>query len=897
MPEEARAAPFSREPLLWLAAAFALGIVTAEIINVPVSAFLAVSVCFSFLAAFLRNSKAGTALILAAFVALGGFCYSIQQASVSDDRLKTMFDDGRLVSGDPLEVEGSLTGSPEPAPSGLFLFLNADRISISGTDQYVSGRIRFFLTIDSEASRADYERLDLQHGTRLRIACRPERDEQFLNPGVLSRKLLLDRQGIDATATVKSPLLIEKLGRDLVFIPLAFVYEQRVKIIDEIKQQFSPKAAGILIASMLGDQYFLDRSTADVFREGGTFHVLVISGLHITFIGGVIFWLAGFASTNKLLRAVVSITVLWIYGIAVGGEPPVIRACIMFTFVLSGYALYKKATLLNIFGGSVLALLVFRPSDLFDPSFQLTFVSVLAIIATGLPLISKLRSIGTWTPTPGRPFPPNVPSYQLIICEMVYWNEAAWQIERSRQIWSSKLFKSHTAGLSERLRLRRLASFIFDGLVISISVQIWLLPMLVYYFHRVSFASVLLNLWVGPILVVESISALVAVFVARVSSILAIPFVTLTEILNWLLVNVPAVLTDAGLLSFRLPVYSGLMQLIYFLYFVPVILLSFAVARWNPFSLRRDTGKPIFHNYALPAGFLTLLFGGAIIFHPFSAPLPTGRLQVDFLDVGQGDSALITLPNGETILVDAGGQISFRRTSESDDGFEPDVPRIGERVVSEFLWERGLSRIDRIIATHPDADHMQGLEDVARNFTIGNAYLGRIRPDDPESVALLSVLSDRSVPVSELTVGFRLVSGNVVITVLHPQPAGSIPPMSANNESVVLRIDYGEASFLLAGDIEREAEDLLVQSGTDLNADVLKVPHHGSRTSSTQEFVTAVRPRFAIISVGRRSRFGHPHAEVVERWQAAGAQVLTTGEKGMISVSTDGKDLKIDKFY
>ncbi len=896
MPEKASADPYSREPLLWLAAAFALGIAAAELVDLAVTAYLAASVFLATFAAIVRRRRIATPLILAAFFALGGFCYSTQQASLSDNRLRTLYDDGRLVTGEPLEVEGSLIGAPEPAVDGSFLLIDADRIYKTGSEQQVTGRVRLFLTVASEESRADYESLDLKHGTMLRIACSPERDEQYLNPGVLSRKTLLDRQGIDAAATLKSPLLIEKLGRARVFLPLAFVYAQRAKVIDEFRQLFSTKAAGVLIASMLGDQYFLDRSTADIFREGGTFHVLVISGLHITFIGGMIFWAVGFVSKNRLLRAIVSITTLWLYGIAVGGEPPVIRACIMYTFVLLGYGLYKKTTLLNIFGGSVLGLLVIRPADLFDPSFQLTFISVLAIVALGIPLISKLRSIGTWTPTPAQPFPPNVPSWLLNTCETIYWNEAAWKLENSRQIWSSRLLKTRTAGLSERFRIRRLISYLFDGLIMSVSVQIWLLPLLVYYFHRVSIVSVLLNLWVGPLLAVESISAVATVFVARFSIAAAVPFITLTEILNWLLVNVPGVLTDIGLLSFRVPVYSGAMRVIYFVYFVPVIVLSFAVIRWNPFSVVCARQKSIIYNYGFVAGCLALLLVAAIVFHPFSAPLASGQLLVEFLDVGQGDSALITLPNGETILVDAGGRMSFRSSSEDDEEFEPDVPRIGERVVSEFLWERGLARIDRIIATHSDADHMQGLVDVARNFRIGEAYFGRLRSDDPESAELLSVLSNRSVPVSSLSTGERLVSGDVVITVLHPQPIGSAPPMSANNESVVLRVDFGEVSFLLSGDIESRAEGFLVGSGENVNADVLKVAHHGSRTSSTQEFLDLVTPNFAVISVGRESPYRHPHPEVVERLKAQGAAVITTGEKGTVMFVTDGRSLTVSQY-
>jgi competence protein ComEC len=132
--------------------------------------------------------------------------------------------------------------------------------------------------------------------------------------------------------------------------------------------------------------------------------------------------------------------------------------------------------------------------------------------------------------------------------------------------------------------------------------------------------------------------------------------------------------------------------------------------------------------------------------------------------------------------------------------------------------------------------------------------------------------------------------GEVEMRVLWPPPG----PESTNNDSVVLKIQYRQHSILLTGDIEKKAEAALITSA--LKADVVKVPHHGSKTSSTAAFVSATKPRFAIVSVGIDSMFGHPHAEVVERWRASGAEVLTTGECGMISVTTDGKDLWVNGF-
>ncbi|HJS51435.1 MAG TPA: ComEC/Rec2 family competence protein, partial [Pyrinomonadaceae bacterium] len=646
--------------------------------------------------------------------------------------------------------------------------------------------------------------------------------------------------------------------------------------------------AGVLIASMLGDKYFLDRQTADVFREGGTFHVLVISGLHITFIGALILLLARQFTNRRKLQAIVAVSALWFYGIAVGGETPVIRACVMFTIMMFGYGFYRTSTLLNALGASALVLLVWRPSDLFDPSFQLTFVSIAAIVALGLPIVEKLKMIGVWTPTAAHPFPPNVSNWLQRFCETVYWRDAAWEIERGRHIWSAQLLKFPLLRRIDTFGARHLLTFAFEGVVISLAVQVCLLPLLVFYFHRVSIASVVLNLWVGAVLAVESITAVIAFGLGSLSHVLAFPFETLTEMFNWLLVTVPSHLTESGWASIRVPIYSGPFRLLYLLYLVPVVASSVMIMRWDPFDLVKKKGMP----KLIIALVSILILSSLIIFHPFSTSRPDMSLHIDFLDVGQGDAAFITFPNGETMLVDAGGRTDYG--ADGDNTFEPDIPRIGEAVVSEVLWERGLSHVDHIVATHADADHIQGLVDVSKNFSIRAAYFARLQTDH-ELVELLSLWQERRIPITRVGSGDIFDIGGARIEILNP-PHGSPGDMSSNNGSVVMRVVFGETEILLTGDVEAPAEEVFLARGYPLTSDVIKVPHHGSRTSSTEGFVRAVAPAFAIISVGRRSMYGHPHSEVVERWKVAGANVLTTGEGGMISVSTDGKTLAIKQF-
>jgi competence protein ComEC len=284
-----------------------------------------------------------------------------------------------------------------------------------------------------------------------------------------------------------------------------------------------------------------------------------------------------------------------------------------------------------------------------------------------------------------------------------------------------------------------------------------------------------------------------------------------------------------------------------------------------------------------------------IVAHPFSAPPADGRLRVDFLDVGQGDAALVTMPDGSTLLVDGGGRPRFRtppRDEDEAEEFEPDSRGVGDAAVAEYLWWRGLSRLDYVLATHADADHIDGLNDILKSFKVRAALVGRAPHDDEEFSRFALTAREAGVPLHLVNRGDRLRFGAVEADVLWPPPGGT----SANDDSVVLRLRYGRRTLLLTGDIESRAERALLAEGSGLRADALKVAHHGSRTSSTDAFVNATRPALAVISAARDSPYGHPHPEVLRRWRDAGAQVLTTAERGMVTVSTDGEDLKVETF-
>jgi len=395
------------------------------------------------------------------------------------------------------------------------------------------------------------------------------------------------------------------------------------------------------------------------------------------------------------------------------------------------------------------------------------------------------------------------------------------------------------------------------------------------------------------------ISAGLALLLNQVNASLAAPLVRLTSALNWLMVHSVDPFERLGIASIRLPEYSGWTAAVYFIYFIPLALLVYRLWFWNPFASSSTRSR----NAVTVLAVVQLLFCFLIVLHPFSAGFAKGRLRIDFLDVGQGDAALVTMPDGMTLLIDGGGRPSFRadkRTAGDNDQmdapFVRDTRSIGERVVSEYLWWRGLDRVDYILATHADADHIDGLNDVARNFRVRTAFVARTPSRDPEYEVFSETLRAQHVPLSLIGAGDELSFETVSAGVVWPPLSPNSDAPSRNNESIVLALRFGARTILMTGDVEKAGEAAILRSGIELDAAVVKVPHHGSKTSSTPEFVLATHPLFAIISVGTRSQFGHPRPEVVERWRASGAQVLTTGKSGTITITTNGADLTIASF-
>jgi competence protein ComEC len=859
---------FSKYPLFQLAVAFAAGICAANSFSIKLAySIVAGAVCSVLALGFLlkkRLDAAGLILLIAVFFT-GIVLAELQRRTDSTSGIRNQLEQ-------PVTLTGWLDGPPEFARDRVYLSLRVE--------EPTPGRISLLAPLRNATAELAFKDLELRYGARIRVATTLEREGNYRNPGVPTLPEFLDRKGYDATGIVKSPASITRLDDKRVFPALAWVYDWRARLQQQIDNRFAHETAGVLDATLLGNRYNLSHSASERFREGGTFHVLVISGLHISFIGAIVFLLVCRLTNRRILQFLLPAIIVWAYSLSVGTDASVVRAALMFSFAGFATIVFRQANSLNALGAAALVLLIHSPKAIFDPSFQLTFLSVLAIVVIGWPLLLKLSAVGAWYPARSTPFPPACSRAFRTFCEIIFWREQKWQQELARSSHDYRLFKAPAAVWLERYHLQPVLRYTFGAVVVSAGVQVMLLPLMIVYFHRLSLSSLLLNIVVSVLLAALVAVAMLALLLSHVSALLAAPLFKLADSFTWAMVHSVDPFSSFGLASLRLPEYSGPASLLYAVYYLPLFVIVIALLHWQPLGSRIERECKL-RRYVPFLSFAQLLMLAVLIFHPLSAARADGNLRVDFLDVGQGDAALVTMPDGTTLLVDGGGN-----TTDT-------ARRIGETVVSEYLWWRGLSEIDYVLATHADADHIDGLNDVVKNFSVSAALVGRRPGDDPEFQKFEQTLTETSTFSETIQAGDVLRFGAVEVDVLWPQASGDA---STNNDSIVLRIIYGDRSILLTGDIEQAAEKALIASQRQLRADLVKVPHHGSKTSSTETFVLATTPTFALISVGRNSRFGHPHKEVVERWQSSGATVMTTGECGTISIITNGRDLNLKTF-
>jgi competence protein ComEC len=810
-----------------------------------------------------RTNLAWTAALLAWFF-LGAAAGQIERAAVPVNQVTNLVRSGQLQLEDPLRWRGILRADPLRLPWGLRYDVDLEQVQSGGEWQAAHGGLRatYFFDQRTPASPAL-----VRAGGRVEILARAHLVRNFGDPGAFDYREALQQQGIDLTATLRNAALMRDLPGPA---PKLSHYLARLRghLLNELDDLLAPSEdrAAIARAMLLGDRGFLDSQAAESFRETGVFHVLVVAGLHTGVLAAFLFW-AGMKLRMPIpARALLTVAALGLYVALIEDRAPIARAALMAAIYLFARMLFRRVALLNAVGLAAVVILLLRPSEITQASFQLTFLAAGIIAGIAEPLLERTAE----------PYRRALDHLGDITRDGSHVPKAAeFRIDlRTVSAWLSSRFPGSLAKHCDQIVVMpcRIGLRLWELALLSVALQIGMLPLMARDFHRVSFIAPIANI---P-------AVLVTAFIVPVgfaSLALGLIWKNLGFILAHALSLLIAILAASIHWFARLPSSSIRVPspptVLLVCFFAAALILSAAIL-----TNRRWGGR---------IGLTIMLAAAALmVIYPFRPRLLTDQLEVTVLDVGQGDSIFVAFPDGRTMLVDAGGLPGANYIR----GMRPGLD-IGEDVVSPFLWSHGLKRIDTVVITHAHEDHLGGMPAVLRNFRIGELWVGRDE-DTPAYQRVLAEAKSRNVPVMHRRRGDNFDWAGVRVNVLWPDT--NDPARARNDDSLVLRLQDGKDSFLLTGDIERAVERNLLTNGDELATNFLKVPHHGGKTSSTPPFLDAVHPAVAAISVGEANPFGHPSPDTIDRIVAEGARLYRTDRDGAITATTDGRSINVRSF-
>jgi competence protein ComEC len=581
----------------------------------------------------------------------------------------------------------------------------------------------------------------------------------------------------------------------------------------------------------------------------------VVSGLHVTLLAGAVFWAARRLRLREWLATLLTLGLATGYAVLTGFGAPVQRALWMTAIFLVARLLSRDRSVLNGLGAAALGVLVWSPASLFESSFQMTFLAVMAIGGIAVPLGERsfvgyaraaraLRDV--WV---DQKLPPRVAQFRVMLrlwCEAFAAAFGRWTYMLPAVVVRAVLWGAELAML---------------GLVVE---MVMVLPMAVY-FHRATPFALPANMLSVPMVALLAPMGVMTFAASIVGNWLAlVPGAATALLLHGVRWSVGA-MSRVRVADVRVPAPVWWVML--------VAVIAWAVCCW---AVRRRRSGWAWGVVAL------LPVIAAMVLWPEPAVVSPGVMEVTAIDVGQGDSLLVVSPEGRTMLVDAGGPVGgVKETAEAQAAFD-----VGEEIVSPYLWSRRTRRLDVMVLSHAHSDHMGGMAAVMRSFRPRELWVG-VDADSTAYRALLAEAVELGVVVRRFRSGDGFAWSGLEVKVLSPAATYVNRGDPKNDDSLVLRLEYGSASVLLEGDAEAPSERAMLADGGLAPVTLLKVGHHGSRTSTTPEFFAALRPRDAVVSVGKGNTFGHPRFEVIERMAEAHTRLYRTDEFGLTTFLLD----------
>ena len=669
-------------------------------------------------------------------------------------------------------------------------------------------------------------------GNRLRLLCKLYPPRGFHNPGGFSYERYLAFERIHTIGFLSVKNAYLKIGEGFKNPILLQVEAWRDHIRDFLEKKADPPSSNIFQALVLGEQENIPEEVKEHFILTGTAHLLAISGDQF----GIVAFLSFSLLIWILKRSEFLLLSISIKKLAASLTIPCI---VLYAFIAGGGISVIRAMIM---------LITFLFSILFGRERNLLHTLALAAF---LILIFSPPSL----------FDVSFQLSFLAVLSILYLMPRILEGLRkegpslpSGTTWKKSIWK-----------------YIRISLLVTAVASFGTAPFVALHFNRISPIGLVTNLfvipWVGFVIVPLSlVSSILSFFFTPLATFL----LNINSFITLILLRVLAFLASFPFASFFVSTPTALeIALFYSLLFLTVHLKKKEAARY------------------LFVGLCVVLVLDFAFWN--LKGLFQKNLTMTFIDVGQGDSILIEFPKGKRMLIDGGGLYGDR--------FD-----IGKNVIAPFLWNKKIPRIDYLVLTHPDPDHLKGLNFVASHFSIGQFWDNGLRGDSESYFQLVETLLSKKVERFSLNekTPLQIING-VQISFLNPP--GKLESRRVgrntsffNNHSLVMKLQFKNMRVLLAADIEKEVEYRLMREGYSLRADILKIPHHGSISSSTPLFLERVKPTYAVLSVGERNIGRLPHPEVIKRYQQIGTRIFRTDQQGAITVVTDGEKIEVRPF-